>query len=48
MNNNFTLPPQMRHTRVGRLSQSGEAAPPKTVNHPCSRNRNQNLILLEP
>ena len=28
-------------------SHSGEAAP-QTVNHPCSRNRNQNLILLKP
>ena len=35
------------HTRTD-ASRSGEAAPPKTVNHPCSRNRNMNLILLEP
>jgi hypothetical protein len=35
------------HTRTD-ASRSGDAAPPQTVNHPCSQNRNQNLILLEP
>ena len=42
--------PHTRHRCVARVGRfpSGEAAPPQTVNHPCSPNRNQNLILLKP
>ena len=47
MNDNSTHPAQMRHPG-GALIPIWGSRPPKTVNHPCSRNRNQNLILLEP
>jgi hypothetical protein len=43
MNNNFTHPAQMRHPGGAPIPIGGSRSP-KTVNPPCSRNRNNNLI----